>query len=131
MKAVSLCGVGLLLVEEGGGGGSYFQLPILSSYECLIGGALIENVMGLNFVLYIMSGITVWCSLPLGLATIIILIILLVLRYLFSSRWRIGRILLSKDGQGIFNMRNNLRAGCAHEGETGIDESAQALTRKN
>ena len=31
----------------------------------------------------------------------------------------------------LFNVRYDLRACCAHEDETGTDESAQVLTRKN
>ena len=37
----------------------------------------------------------------------------------------------SKDGLGIFNVRNDLSACCVHEGETGTDEFAQMLTREN
>ena len=40
-------------------------------------------------------------------------------------------LLLLKGGDGIFNVRNDLCACCAHEGETGTDESAQVLTQKN
>ena len=34
-------------------------------------------------------------------------------------------------GHGIFNARNDLSACCAHEGETGTDESAKMLTWKS
>ena len=34
-------------------------------------------------------------------------------------------------GHGIFNTRNDLGAYCVHEDETGVDEPAQVLTRKN
>ena len=38
--------------------------------------------------------------------------------------------LLSGHDTMIFNVHNDLSARCAHEDETGTDESAQALTRK-
>ena len=41
------------------------------------------------------------------------------------------RLLLLKGGHGIFNVRNDLRACCTHESETGTNESAQVLTRRN
>ena len=34
-------------------------------------------------------------------------------------------------GQGIFNVRNDFKACCAHEVETGGGELAQVLIRKN
>ena len=40
-------------------------------------------------------------------------------------------LLLSKGGHGIFNVRNDGSACCAHEGETGTDESVQVLTQKD
>ena len=38
---------------------------------------------------------------------------------------------LQNGGHGMFNVRNDLSACHAHEGETGADESAQALTQIN
>ena len=38
--------------------------------------------------------------------------------------------LLLKGRHGIFNIRGDVSARCAHEGETGIKESAHVLTRK-
>ena len=46
-------------------------------------------------------------------------------------RYQPLRLLLLKGGHGIFNARNDLRACCTHESETGTNESAQVLTRKN
>ena len=39
-------------------------------------------------------------------------------------------LVLSKGGPGIFNVRIDLNACCAHEGDTGTDESPQVLTWK-
>ena len=43
----------------------------------------------------------------------------------------IRTLLLTNGKRGIFNMCNKLRVRCVHESETGSDESAQELTRKN
>ena len=40
-------------------------------------------------------------------------------------------LLLSKDGRGQFNVRNDCSACFAYKGETGTDEAAQVMTRKN
>ena len=40
-------------------------------------------------------------------------------------------LLLMKGGHGIFKVGHDLKAYCAHKGETGTDESAQVLTRKD
>ena len=45
--------------------------------------------------------------------------------------FRATGFLLLKGGHGIFNVRNKIGVCCAHEGETGIGESAQLFTLKN
>ena len=38
---------------------------------------------------------------------------------------------LLKGVRGIFNVRNDLGVSCAHQGETGTEESTQMLTQEN
>ena len=47
-----------------------------------------------------------------------------------ATRRPVG-LLSSKGGRGIFNERDDLGACCAPEAETGTDESAQVVTRKD
>ena len=54
-----------------------------------------------------------------------------IMRYVWVSCHRPFFLLLSKDGRGFFNVCNHLSACGSHAGETGTDESAQVLTRKN
>ena len=51
-----------------------------------------------------------------------------IMRYLSVSKHRSLSLLLSKVGHGIFYVRNDLSACCAHEGEIGTDEWAQVRT---
>ena len=51
--------------------------------------------------------------------------------FFFPMAPAVGPSLFSQGGHGIFNVRSDLIACCAHEGETRSDESARALTRKN
>ena len=73
----------------------------------------------------------------LGVATITILIIpphysATYMRYLCVSMTRaVRRLLLSVGARGIFNVRNDLSARCAHESETDTDEPTRVLTRKS
>ena len=82
-------------------------------------------------ILYLLSDL-IWFDFALGVATITMLIILLLLCGICVHPYhRPLGILLSK-AHGIFNVRNDLSACCAHEaGETGLDESVQVCEKRS
>ena len=70
-------------------------------------------------------------SFSIGIATIILItVLLLCVISVFPCHW-LQSLLLSKGEHGIFNVRSDCNASCTLNGESGTNWPAQVLTRKN